>query len=445
MAGAEFGVTALGIRLNRWIPIEPTVKQYVFLSDAINGIREVLFGGAAGGGKSQALLAAAAQYVDVPGYAALLIRKDRQRLILPNGLIPKSQEWWRGTAAKWIDDDHMWRFPSGATISFGYLETDSDKYRYASAEFQAICFDEVTELREPAYRFLFSRLRRPMGLDVPLRMRAASNPGGIGHDWCAARFMGQASPDRRYIPSKLSDNPHIDAEEYLKSLANLDPVTRRRLVEGDWSAREPGGYFQRQWFDIVDSVPAKAQRVRYWDLASSEAREGSDPDWTAGCKVARDKDGIHYVEDMRHVRLRPHAVERLVRNTAEADGQQTTIFIEREPGASSAMVIDHYRRRVLMEYAVREDKVGRDKITRAQPVSAQAEAKNIKLVRGAWNGALLDELEAFPEGSHDDQVDALTGAMRALAQRSLVGLKGIYEALEDVGKAAPSRWAALRQ
>jgi predicted phage terminase large subunit-like protein len=436
-------VSGLGIRLPKWIPLNPTEKQYTFLCDRINGIREVLFGGAAGGAKSWALLMAAAQYVDVPGYAALIIRKDRKRLSQPNGLMPVSQEWWRGSAAKWIDDDNTWVFPGGGTISFGYLDTDADKYRYQSGAYQFIGFDELTEFTEAQYRYLFSRLRGPTTLAVPWRMRAASNPGGLGHDWVNARFMGNPTRDRLYLPSKLSDNPHLDPTEYIKSLDELDPVTRRQLLDGDWTARPPGGYFRRDWFDIVDAVPAKSQRVRYWDLASSEARAGTDPDWTAGCRVARDNDNIYYVEDMRHIRGRPLAVEKLVRSTAEADGRACTVYIEREPGASSAYTIDAFQRRVLPEYAVREDKVDQKKVVRAAPVSSQAEAKNIKIVRGSWNAAFLDEVEAFDQGAHDDQVDVFTGAVRMLAYRRLGHLGPIAQANEDLKAAVGSRWSGL--
>jgi len=436
-------VSGLGIRLPKWIPLEPTEKQYTFLCDRINAIREVLFGGSAGPGKSFALLMAAAQYVDVPGYDALIIRKDRQRLSQPNGLMPVSQEWWRGTAAKWVDDDHKWIFPSGATISFGFLESEADKYRYQSGAYQFIGFDELTEFKESQYRYLFSRLRGPVTLNVPWRMRSCSNPGGLGHDWVNARFMGDPTSTRIYLPAKLSDNPHIDPAEYIKSLDELDPVTRRQLLDGDWTARPPGGYFRRDWFDVVDAVPAKCQRVRYWDLASSEPRQGTDPDWTAGCRVARDNDNLYYVEDMRHIRGRPLAVEHLVRATAEGDGRACTVYIEREPGASSAYTIDAFQRRVLPEFAVREDKVDAKKAVRAAPVSSQAEARNIKIVRGPWNQSFLDEVEAFDQGAHDDQVDTFCGAVRMMSNRRLTSLGPIAQMNEDLKQAVGSRWSGL--
>ncbi len=126
---------------NPWIPHEPTPKQAEFL---LLPDREAFYGGAAGGGKSDALLMAALQYVEVPNYAAILFRRTFADLALPGALMDRSQEWLSGTEARWNERDKTWTFPSGATISFGYLEHENHKYRYQSAEFQFIGFDELT-------------------------------------------------------------------------------------------------------------------------------------------------------------------------------------------------------------------------------------------------------------------------------------------------------------
>ena len=154
-------------------------------------VKEALYGGAAGGGKSDALLMGALQYVHVPGYAALILRKDSQRLRLSGGLIPRSHEWLVGKAS-WNGTDKRWVFPSGASIQFGYLDSTNDKYRYGSSEYQYIAFDELTEFMEEDYLFMFSRLRMTLGIEaynVPYRLRGASNPGGPGHDWVKSRFI----------------------------------------------------------------------------------------------------------------------------------------------------------------------------------------------------------------------------------------------------------------
>jgi phage terminase large subunit-like protein len=235
---------------NRYCPHTPTERQRSFLACQS---KELLFGGAAGGGKSVALLMGALQYVDVPGYAALILRKDTQRLALAGGLIPRSHEWLANCdGVTWNAARRQWSFPTRgapATINFGYLATPDDKWRYASSEFQYIAFDELTELPETDYRFLFSRLRRTKSIDAPLRIRAASNPGNVGHDWVKRRFVESASgrrqtpdgtPNRVFMPSRLADNPHLDADEYTRSLWHLPPVERERLLHGDWDVREEG-------------------------------------------------------------------------------------------------------------------------------------------------------------------------------------------------------------
>jgi phage terminase large subunit-like protein len=275
---------------NGYCRLKPTEKQQSFL-DCKEEL-EVFFGGAAGGGKSVALLMAAMQYIRVPGYAALILRKDFARLELAGGLIQRSQEWFGGKkSAKWIASRRQWVFPIEgtfpATIMFGYLKNPGDKYRYASSEFQYIAFDELTEFAEEDYLFLFSRLRRNTSLKVPLRMRSASNPGGAGHLWVKQRFIGQESGGRSqepgeegvqgpkskvqglwaegesleesdpadgvyhkegriYIPSRIADNEFLDEAEYRRALSHLPALVRERLMNGDWSVQEHG-QFHEEW------------------------------------------------------------------------------------------------------------------------------------------------------------------------------------------------------
>lgn len=237
--------TAVNIKWSRYIPHEPTEKQHAFL--LIDWIREAFFGGAAGGGKSDALLMAALQYVDVPYYAAIIFRKSYTDLQLPGAIMDRAQMWLAGSDARWNDNDKEFTFPSGATITFGFMDKPKDKYKYRSAEFQCICFDELTDFREEDYTFLMSRLRRPSGISdnnplahVPLRVRSASNPGGSGHAWVKDRFIDGRNANRIFIPSALEDNPHLDQEEYDETLALLDPITHAQLRHGDWSVRPPG-------------------------------------------------------------------------------------------------------------------------------------------------------------------------------------------------------------
>lgn len=208
----------------------------------------------------------ALKFVDVPGYSALLLRKTFKELNKPGALMDRSHQWLSGTAAIWKGDDKQWRFPSGAVLSFGYLETPVDRYQYQSAEYQFIGVDELTEFEsESTYTFLFSRLRRLAGVEIPIRMRGGSNPGGVGARWVRRRFVPESFTPldaeeakvwwveevdsrgkvarRAFVPARVTDNPHLDQREYEESLDQLDDVTREQLLKGDWRITDRGDIF----------------------------------------------------------------------------------------------------------------------------------------------------------------------------------------------------------
>lgn len=385
-----------------------------------------MYGGAAGGGKTDYLLMAGLQYVDVPGYAALLLMKTTQDLKLPGALIDRSHEWLGGTDAQWKDQDKQWAFPSGATLNFGYLEHENDKYRYKTSQFQYIGLDELTQYAESQYTYMFSRLRRLRGVNIPIRMRSATNPDGPGYDWVKMRFITEGrKAGRLFIPAWLEDNPYIDQEMYNRTLMHLDPITRKRIREGDWNVRPGGKKFQREWFEIVSAYPAGMKFVRYWDMAGTEPKPGKDPDWMAGLKLGVTAQGIFYICDVKRARLSPQQGEALIYQTAQIDrqehGNNISIHMEQEPGDSGKRVIDHFTRTVLRGFAFYGHRSTGAKELRANPVSSQAQAGNVKLVEGAWNREFLDELVAFPTpGVHDDQVDALSGAAEVIERPPLV-------------------------
>jgi predicted phage terminase large subunit-like protein len=435
--------------------------QQLFLTT--NNRKEVLYGGSAGSGKSDALLLAAAQYVDVPGYSALILRRSWTDLVLPGAIMDRAISWWSNTDAKKRDGGRLWEFPSGARIQFGYLQTDADKYRYQGAEFTFIGFDELTQFPEEQYLYLFSRLRKPQLsclncgsaikiwpgyegerhfshanvdawcdnafpdpavlnqygpasdgttlFDVPLRVRGCTNPGGIHGRWVKERFIDPRTkePDSLFIPAKLADNPSLNKEEYAQSLSYLNPVERARLLEGDWNIEEEGLMFQRHWFNSIDTYPTNRKRiVRYWDLAASKDKG----DYTAGARVSLLSDGRWVIEDVIRFRKLPFEVEKIIARVAELDGPGVPIRMEQEPGSSGKSLVDHYTRNVLVGYDFKGERSTGPKEARAAIVAAAAQNGNVALVTaGGWNRDFLDEVSVFPtKGVHDDQVDAVSGA-----------------------------------
>ena len=193
-------------------------------------------------------------------------------------------------------------------------------------------------------------------------------------------------------------------------------ATRLDIGPQEWAglyqqrpAPREGGMFRTDWWEIVAAAPSGGQPVRGWDLAATS--DGGD--YTAGCKM-RLAGGVYYIEDMVRMRGSPAEVERMIRSTAAVDGPETLIDLPQDPGQAGKAQV-RYLVRQLAGYNVRYSLESGSKELRAGPLSAQAEAGNVKLVRGAWNRAWIDEASVFPHGSYDDQVDAASRAFHRLA------------------------------
>lgn len=443
--------TMLTPRLTKYIPFDPTPKQSAFL--LMNNTKEILYGGAAGGGKSVAQLMGALQFVDVPNYSAILFRKTYADLSLPGALIDMSKEWLmpfvERKEVKWSEKDKRYDFPSGASLNFGYLESSNDCYRYQGAEFQYIGMDEVTHIDPANYRYLFSRLRRSTHLKVPLRFRATANPGGQFGEYYYNRFFEEGqSHGRIFIAAGLDDNPHLDAEAYREALNELDPVEKEQLLNGNWQVRAAGDLFNRHWFVIVPAadIPEAAKRVRFWDLASTDpskrkgkAKNRREPDWTVGFKLAHYQ-GMYWVEDIVRVQKMPHEVETIVANTAIVDGYSCAIRMEQEPGSSGAFTIDHYARNVLNGYDFEGVVSSGSKVERSRTASAASQNGKVLISGRCRNySAFLDEADVFPYGSKDDTIDGFSGAFNYFRAPTLLRVPS------SVKKSGGSYWNKFRR
>ena len=219
---------------------------------------EALYGGAAGGGKSDCALAEALRQVDNPHYKGLILRKTYPQL---SDLIDRSRAIYKASypRAKFNESKHTWRFPSGAQIVFGSLQHTKDRLNYQGKAYDYIDFDELTQFLWDEYSYLMSR-NRPTGPGTRVYMRAQANPGGVGHGWVKARFITPAPPlttiyedvkirypdgkelirrkSRVFVPSTVFDNRILMANdpEYIARLAALPEQDRKALLYGDWDS-----------------------------------------------------------------------------------------------------------------------------------------------------------------------------------------------------------------
>lgn len=406
------------VLLNPYIKQKPTTKQAQAL---LLDNREILYGGAAGPGKSSWLLMRGLQYVDVPRYSAIIFRKSFTDLSKAGALIDRSHEWLDSTDARWDGINHIWTFPSTAKLSFGALENDRDVYHHQSAEYQFIGFDELTQFTEFQYRYMHSRLRRLEDSSLPLQICGASNPLGIGHDWVKRRYLIEGIENQRaFVPGRMTDNPYLDQKQYLESLNNLDPITREAYLNGNWSVRYGATIFKREKLTIIKEPPASfTQVVRYWDMAATKPNpdKQNDPDYTVGALWA-ELNGQYYCLNIQRLREVPQQVEARIKQTAQLDhqrfGNKCKIFMEQEPGSSGVSQVDYYARQILNSYPFWPVKTTGAKAERAAPFSSAVEAGNVFLVEAVWNSDFIDECEAFPLTAHDDQVDASSGAFEQI-------------------------------
>ena len=214
--------------------------------------KDVLYGGAAGGGKSFAMLIDPLRYCHIKEHRALILRRSMPEL---RELIDKSRELYPKAfkGAKFREVEKLWSFPSGAKIEFGFLEKDADVYRYQGQAYSWIGFDEITHLpTEFGWNYLASRLRTT-NPNLETYLRCTANPGGVGAQWVKKRYIEASEPNktfkgkdgltRKFIPALLQDNPYLAEDgEYERMLQSLPAVQRRQLLEGNWDVAEGAAF-----------------------------------------------------------------------------------------------------------------------------------------------------------------------------------------------------------
>lgn len=413
-----------------FFPGEPSPIQRAFL--LLDPVLDVLYGGAYGPGKSWALLMAALRYTDRPGYGGLLMRATLTELEAePNGLIPTLGGWLDHTAARWTPRTRTWHFPSGATITFGYLQDPDDHLRYRGPSWHFVGIDQAEEIRPSHLQFMFSRLRRRAGDELPIRYRLTANPGGRAHEFLVRRYRTierdlDPRSGRAFLPGLIEDNPHLDVASYEEVLSQLGEVEYRRGRWGDWTATVAGQVFLTQHITAIDSPPPGLRLVRAWDLASTAAVSGTDPDWTVGMLLGRAGNSLQdptppleVILDVVRDRVDPAGVDRLMVATAIADGPAVPVVVEQEGRSAGRREIEHIRRS--LQTAVPGIRVfgvepSGSKIERASPAARWVNEGRVGVLAKPWAGPLLAELSQVGVGyhGHDDQMDALALAHRWL-------------------------------
>ena len=412
-----------------------------------------IYGGQAGAGKTFALLLGPLRYRGVKDYRAVIFRRTTPQITNDGGLWDESVKLYPrvGGSPSRHKLLYAWR-DKDLRVSFRHLEYDSTVHDYHGSQIPWIGFDELTTFSEYQFWYMLSRNRSLTG--VPGRVRATCNADArswvarliawwIDQDtgfaipersgmvrWFArsgddlvwgrkealvAEFGAEAVLSLTFVPGSLSDNPALMRVDpaYKARLMALPHVTRERLLKGNWKILESAGnVFRREWLPVIPAAPLVLPRtVRYWDLAASD---GDGSDWTAGVKLTRDEQGRFMVLHVVRERTTPAGVKALIRATAKADGPDVEQWVQHDPAAAGKFTA-HMLVTELADVGVRMDPVPKqNKIVRVSAMAAQAEVGNVALVAGEWVHGFLDEAVNFPDGLHDDMVDAAAGGMQRL-------------------------------
>lgn len=428
-----------------------------------------IYGGAAGGGKSWALLAEPTRHVDKSHFGAVCFRREREMVTNEGGLWDESFQIYPAFQAKPNLADIYWSFPSKATVSFSGLKLASDVLKWQGSQIPLLLFDELTHFLESQFFYMLSR-NRSARAGVRSYVRATTNPDAdswvrdfigywIGSDGFAIperagvirylvrdqdkNYWFDSQSDARdafpalvetigpeiaksvtFIPADVFDNKRLLEKDpgYLANLLSLPLVERERLLRGNWNVRAAAGkVYNREWFEIVDAdrlLPGGID-VRFFDLAATEkqvkAGKTNDPDYTATVKL-RYNNGVWTIIDAFQIQTSPAHVEKLVfalaeydKRQAKIDGTRYVLRWEIEPGSASRRESWRWTSK-LRGTDAKGVETREDKLSRARACSVQAEHGNVKVLRADWNNMLLNHLHGFPDLNHDDLFDALSGA-----------------------------------
>lgn len=447
--------------------IRPQPKQEEFLS---NPADIVIYGGAAGGGKSWSLLYEPLRHVDNPEYGAVIFRSTMTQITEQGGLWDASMKLYTlyPNTRPIRSPKPFWKFPSGAKVSFRQISRDDDVYDWQGTEIPCIEFDELTHFSEFQFFYMLSRNRSTCGIKP--YVRASTNPDADSWvasfiAWWIDQDTGYAIPERSgkirymarineeivwgdtpdeviqaadeadydvkitkddiksvsFVASNVYDNQVLLKANpgYLSNLKAQSIVERERLLFGNWKIKAAKGlFFPRSALpELLDHVPDDVVRwVRGWDLAATDTDEGGDPAYTASVLIGKRRDGRYVIADATNHRYKAEKVRALVKQCAISDKakfKRVRIRMSIDPGQAGKEQSQSYVK-MLAGFSVSMVKESGTKEARAEPFAAQWQAGNVDVVAGPWTEALLGQYEAFPESKFKDMVDAGSNAFNEL-------------------------------
>lgn len=415
----------------------------------------VIYGGAAGGGKTAACLIDAARYLDISGYGAVFFRRTYPEIFNQGGLWDNASDWYpllEGNPAR-----PLWRFPNNCKISFHHLQHEKDVSGWLGAQLPRLYFDQLETFTERQFWMLIGRCRTT--LPITPQIRCTCNPDAesfvaklidwwIGDDgfpiqsrsgvvrWFVkhkddliwendrdalenyvSKHDIRGTPNSfTFIPATVADNKILleSDSEYVANLEAQHELDRQRLLLGNWKIKPVAGkVFNRGWFDIIDTLPEEcyskdATTIRFWDLAATKTQISF---YTAGVKMIRTKINGSYhwfILDAIAEQENPAEVLQLIVTTARQDGELVSVGWEQEPGSAGVMVASQLQT-LLKDFVAKSYKPTGDKIQRALPLANQASRGCVHLLRGEWNDRYLSALHNF-DGSAKPLVNDLTDA-----------------------------------
>ena len=415
-----------------------------------------IYGGAAGGGKTYALLLEPLRHIGNPGFGAVIFRREAVQITNEGGLFDTSATIYpKANATPKLSPQRSWQFPSGAAVTFSHLNNELDVNDWQGSQIPFIGYDELTHFSETQFWYMLSRNRSTCG--VRPYVRATCNPDadswvanfiswwidqntgfpilersgviryfvnlggklawGFSPQELIQQYPGSRPKSFTFIPATLEDNKilNVSDPDYRANLQALNRVERERLLMGNWIVKHSAGsYFPQTTVRTIPAIPTDVVAwVRRWDLAATEPSESNpSPDATASVLMGKRSDGRFVIADAISMRRPANIVREALRHTAQQDKanfQRVTTVIPQDPGQAGK---DQSQSLILMLAGLRVKSIRETgpKQTRAEPLSAQWQAGNVDIVEGPWNREYLREMAAFPSDDHDDYIDASSGA-----------------------------------